>query len=166
MEEFLPLLILILIVRGIYGSRKRKEKYTQERSNMNQMPSQNEKAPNPNSLKGLIYELTREMSPQNMVGQEKDLAREAAQKTNQKINTYDKFQTENKNNMNKKLYQESQIRQEEIEKEKIMYNLKAEKTKKALKNKKPKNVSLEFSKNPLVQGIIFSEILGPPKSKR
>ena len=108
MEEFLPLLILILIVRGIYGSRKRKEKYTHERSNMNQMPSQNEKAPNPNSLKGLIYELTREMNPQNMVGQEKDLAREAAQETNQKINTYDKFQTENKNNMNKKLYQESQ----------------------------------------------------------
>ena len=34
------------------------------------------------------------------------------------------------------------------------------------KKKKPKNVSLEFSKNPLVQGIIFSEILGPPKSKR
>lgn len=168
MEELLPLLILILIVRGIFGSRKRKEKYIQERSNMNKMPSENERSVDANSLRGLIYELTKDVNPQNqnIDRKEKYISRDQAQKANQRINEYGESQKEINRSIEQSSYQDSQIKQLEANEDRVVYDLSKVQRKKDLKKKRKKKNSLEFSKNPLVQGIIFSEIIGPPKSKR
>lgn len=169
MEGFLPLLIFILIplLRGLNNSKKQKQEYQQKRRNVQTFPTQNNKSLPSSPWKSIIDELNSKIQKE-MFGQEEMVEKKVKHQMDQGIDGYYKEEVYPENNLytNSEFGQEFQAKPAEVKQEKIINNFKEDLTKNIPKKKHKESNSLEFSKNHLVQGIIFSEILGPPKSKR
>lgn len=166
MDNLLPLLILILIpvLRGLNNSKKQKQHYQEKTKNVQTFPSQKQKPRPGNPFKSIIDELNRELKKE-VLGEQEPEKKERTQ-NKQIISDYNKAQDENEADIMSQAYQKSRAEPVQIKKEDKRKIAKKDVRKKVTKKKNTKNNSLNFSRDPLVQGIIFSEILGPPKSKR
>jgi FtsZ-interacting cell division protein ZipA len=177
--DILPVLIFIIIplIRGLNNSKKQKEEYRQQsekREKKMESPytPQTSTKNSPKTFKNIRDELEKqvkgyfdleeeeknaETKPKSMVS--KSNLEKYKRDTEQAIQFMDK--KEMRPNYKHVEGISSEWKKEEFDafKDSPIENV----LKTSTKNK---NKFLKFSKNPLLQGIIFSEVLGPPKAKK
>lgn len=160
--ELLPLLIFILIpiIRGLNKSKKQKYEYKKTKDATN-FPYQQSKSSSVKPWKSIIDEVGKEIK--GALETETNPVKKIEPRVKQGI----KGKGEASPNMVRvEPYQHFEGKQIEINDGEIIDSLEKDKAIKDLKEKESMVTSLKFSSNPIVQGLIFSEILGPPKSKR
>ncbi len=150
--NLIPLLIFIIIpiIRGLNNSKKQKREYERRRS-VRKTPYEQPDVPSDGSFRSIIEELRRDV-------QEKLLMEDSESEENDQ--EIDESIVEESID-----YNDSQTHMPVYDLNRSMRDI--EETSMNL-NKDSENIdgSLIYSTNPIVQGLIFSEILGPPKSRR
>ncbi len=163
--DILPLLIFILIpiIRGLNNSKKQKNVY-QKSKKANNFPYQQAKPSSVKPWRSIIDEVGKDMK--GLLESETKLAKKVKPRREQDF-AYSKDKEETSSNVESvKNYEDLHFegKPKEVIKGEIMDSPRKDKVIKK-KDTKEDN-SLNFSSNPIVQGLIFSEIIGPPKSKR
>lgn len=159
--ELLPLFIFILIpiIRGLNNSKKQKNEY--QRKKASKFPYQQSKPSSVKPWRSIIDEVGKDMK--GLFEPETKPAKKAKTITKQDI----KGRGEASSDMvMAEPYQHFEGKPIDIKDAEIKETSEKDKAIKSLKGKETKDKSLIFSSNPIVQGLIFSEIIGPPKSKR